>query len=181
VWSYSRPDRFISRKNHQYPSHRKIFGSQSGLDAVGKRKFSCLSREKNPNSQAFQPMPYSVYRPSCPGRNYSLSIRNENMTGPQIIMLQRTAEGCRYNWLAASVRLGLGCTTCETLIRLLTFPALHTVRADHSGRPHGLRHEMSSPARTLGSWVRIPLKAWKFVCIYSLAVLSCVGSGLTSG
>jgi hypothetical protein len=28
----------------------------------------------------------------------------------------------------------------------------------------GLRHEPSSPARTLGSWVRIPLKAWMSVC-----------------
>jgi hypothetical protein len=26
----------------------------------------------------------------------------------------------------------------------------------------------SSPARTLGSWVRIPLKAWMFVCVYSV-------------
>jgi hypothetical protein len=29
--------------------------------------------------------------------------------------------------------------------------------------PRGLRHELSSPDRTLGSWVRIPLKAWMFV------------------
>jgi hypothetical protein len=29
----------------------------------------------------------------------------------------------------------------------------------------GLRHEMSSPARTLGSWVRILLKAWMFALI----------------
>jgi hypothetical protein len=45
--------------------------------------------------------------------------------------------------------------------------------------PRGLRHEMSSLARTLGSWVRTPLKAWMFVCIYS--VFSCVGSGLATG
>jgi hypothetical protein len=30
--------------------------------------------------------------------------------------------------------------------------------------PRGLRHEMCSPARTLGSWVRIPLEAWMSVC-----------------
>jgi hypothetical protein len=36
--------------------------------------------------------------------------------------------------------------------------------------PRGLRHEMSSPARTLGSWIRIPLKAWMFVCFYSVFV-----------
>jgi hypothetical protein len=34
----------------------------------------------------------------------------------------------------------------------------------------GLRHELSSPARTLGSWVRIPLKAWIFMCVYSVFV-----------
>jgi hypothetical protein len=37
--------------------------------------------------------------------------------------------------------------------------------------PRGLRREMSSLARTLGSWVRIPL-AWMFVCIYYVFVLS---------
>jgi hypothetical protein len=37
----------------------------------------------------------------------------------------------------------------------------------------------SSPTRTLGSWIRIPLKAWMFAFI--LFVLYCVGSGLASG
>jgi hypothetical protein len=41
--------------------------------------------------------------------------------------------------------------------------------ADHSG-PRGLRHEPSSPARTLGSWVRIPLKAWMCVCVFILCL-----------
>jgi hypothetical protein len=44
-----------------------------------------------------------------------------------------------------------------------------------------LRHEMSSPAWTLGSWVRIPLEAWMFVWVYSVFVLSCVSSGLATG
>jgi hypothetical protein len=39
--------------------------------------------------------------------------------------------------------------------------------------PRGLRHEPSSPARTMGSWVRIPLDAWTSVCIYSLCVVLC--------
>jgi hypothetical protein len=34
-----------------------------------------------------------------------------------------------------------------------------------------LRHELSSFARTLGSWVRIPLDAWMSVCVYSVFVL----------
>jgi hypothetical protein len=40
--------------------------------------------------------------------------------------------------------------------------------------PRGLRHELSSLARTLGSWVRIPLEAWMSVCVYSVFVLFCV-------
>jgi hypothetical protein len=38
--------------------------------------------------------------------------------------------------------------------------------------PFGLRHELSSLARTLGSLVRIPLKASMFVyvCVYSVSV-----------
>jgi hypothetical protein len=35
----------------------------------------------------------------------------------------------------------------------------------------GLRLKPSLPTRTLRSWVRIPLKAWMSVCLYSLFVL----------
>jgi hypothetical protein len=34
--------------------------------------------------------------------------------------------------------------------------------------PRGLRHEMSSPARTLGSWFRVPLEAWLYAFILCL-------------
>jgi hypothetical protein len=49
--------------------------------------------------------------------------------------------------------------------------------------PHGLRHELSSLVRTLGSWVRIPLKAWMSVlCAFILCLCcSCVGRGLATG
>jgi hypothetical protein len=40
--------------------------------------------------------------------------------------------------------------------------------------PHSLRHELSLPARMLGSRVWIPLKACLSVCVYSV----CVGNGL---
>jgi hypothetical protein len=40
--------------------------------------------------------------------------------------------------------------------------------------PRGLRHELSS-------LVRIPLDAWIFVYVYSVFVLSCVGSSLATG
>jgi hypothetical protein len=49
--------------------------------------------------------------------------------------------------------------------------------ADHSD-PRGLRHERFSLARKLRSWVRIPLKAWMSLCVYSLFVL---GSGFATG
>jgi hypothetical protein len=35
----------------------------------------------------------------------------------------------------------------------------------------GLRHELSSPAPTLRSWVRIPLEAWMFVCVLCAFIL----------
>jgi hypothetical protein len=35
-------------------------------------------------------------------------------------------------------------------------------------------HGLSLLAQTLGSWIRIPLKAWMSVCFYSVFVLSCV-------
>jgi hypothetical protein len=40
--------------------------------------------------------------------------------------------------------------------------------------PHGLRHEASSRARTLGPWIPIPLEAWRSMCVYSVLVLFCV-------
>jgi hypothetical protein len=40
-----------------------------------------------------------------------------------------------------------------------------------SQRSLGLRHEPSSPARKLESWVPIPLEAWLSVCVYSMFVL----------
>jgi hypothetical protein len=36
--------------------------------------------------------------------------------------------------------------------------------------PRGLRHEPSSLARKLGSWVRIALKAWVSVCVFILCL-----------
>jgi hypothetical protein len=40
--------------------------------------------------------------------------------------------------------------------------------------PRGVRHELFSLTQTLGSWVRIPLKARISVCVYSAFVLLCV-------
>jgi hypothetical protein len=50
------------------------------------------------------------------------------------------------------------------------------------GLPRGLRHELSSFARTPGSWVRIPLKAWISVYAFILCLfVLCIGSDLTTG
>jgi hypothetical protein len=46
--------------------------------------------------------------------------------------------------------------------------------------PRGLTHEHSSPARTLGSWIRIPLEAWMTVCVCVRSIL-CAGSCLATG
>jgi hypothetical protein len=46
--------------------------------------------------------------------------------------------------------------------------------------PRGLRHELSSLARKLRSWVRIPLKTWMSVWVYCVCVVLCVGSGLVT-
>jgi hypothetical protein len=47
--------------------------------------------------------------------------------------------------------------------------------------PHGLTYELSSFAWTLGSWVQIPLDTWMSVCVYSVCVVLCAGSGLVTG
>jgi hypothetical protein len=63
----------------------------------------------------------------------------------------------------------------------IQFIALKISWAEHSDRAvQGMNH-LRSLARTLGSWVRIPLEAWMSVCVYSVRVLLCVGSGLATG
>jgi hypothetical protein len=52
-----------------------------------------------------------------------------------------------------------------------------------SQQPRGLRHELSSLTRALGSWVQIPLKAWMFVVcmrLFCVCVVLCLGSGLAT-
>jgi hypothetical protein len=39
-----------------------------------------------------------------------------------------------------------------------------------SKRPRRLPHEQSSPAQTLGSWVRVSLKVWMSMCVYFVCV-----------
>jgi hypothetical protein len=46
--------------------------------------------------------------------------------------------------------------------------------------PHRMRHELSSPTRTLGLWVQNPLETRMSVCVYSVCVALCVGSDLAT-
>jgi hypothetical protein len=56
-----------------------------------------------------------------------------------------------------------------------------SVGISRSQWPRGLRHEPSSPARTLGSWVGIPLEAWmSYLRSLCVCVVLCVGSGLAT-
>jgi hypothetical protein len=73
--------------------------------------------------------------------------------------------------------------TCKDNFDRLQEDSLHnlsskiTVTDHESGRsqwPRALRHELYSLARTLRSWVRIPLKARMSVCVYSVFVFFCV-------
>jgi hypothetical protein len=43
--------------------------------------------------------------------------------------------------------------------------------------PRGLSNELSSLARTLESWIRIPLKAWVYAFILCLCIGSCLATG----
>jgi hypothetical protein len=43
--------------------------------------------------------------------------------------------------------------------------------AGRSEWPRDLRHELSTLARTLGSWVQIPLEEWMSACLYSVSVM----------
>jgi hypothetical protein len=47
--------------------------------------------------------------------------------------------------------------------------------------PSGLKHVLSWAARTLGSWVRIPLEARICVRVFLCCVVVCVGRGLALG
>jgi hypothetical protein len=66
---------------------------------------------------------------------------------------------------------GVGGNT-RMMVWLLDFCAI--IIHCRSKWPRGLRHKLSSPAPTLGSWVRILLEAWMSVCVYSVFMLSCM-------
>jgi hypothetical protein len=59
----------------------------------------------------------------------------------------------------------------------------YTLILCRSHQPRDLRHELSSLARTLGSWVRMALKAWMFgvcMCLFCVCVVLCLGRGFAT-
>jgi hypothetical protein len=62
--------------------------------------------------------------------------------------------------------------TCENIT--LKNKSTYIIMICRSQWPRGLRHELSSPTPTLGSWVRISLEAGMSVCVYCVFVLLCV-------
>jgi hypothetical protein len=67
--------------------------------------------------------------------------------------------------LHLSVNVGFYCASATEIKVSVRYPT-----ADHSGRAV---YELSSLARTLGSWIRIPLKAWLSVFCAFILCLCC--------
>jgi hypothetical protein len=67
------------------------------------------------------------------------------------------------------------CRVCEFVSILcvhISFSLLVSQFYNRSQRPRSLRHELFSRAQTLGSWVRIPLKAWMSMHVCSVQVVT---------
>jgi hypothetical protein len=58
----------------------------------------------------------------------------------------------------------------HVFLKHFSYIILHISSLGRSQWPPGIRHELSSPAQTLRSWVRIPLKARIFVCAFILCL-----------
>jgi hypothetical protein len=94
--------------------------------------------------------------------------------------------GCKSTDFGASFMLAYSSTLkIKTICSSETSVDFHrnTRRYIAEGRSQwsrGQRHEPSSPASTLESWVRIPLVVWMSMCVYSVCAVLCVGSGLAT-
>jgi hypothetical protein len=66
-------------------------------------------------------------------------------------------------------------------VLLVKHLVISNLRRSRSQWPRGLKHELSSLARTLGSWVWIPLKGWIFYArLFCVCFVLCVGRGLAT-
>jgi hypothetical protein len=95
------------------------------------------------------------------------------------IFLRKITRSPEHADSSSSYKASNGRLAGEQLVKRRVKKKSWPVLRHHTGicrlrQPSDLRHELSSLARTLGPWVRIPLKAWMSVCVYSVFVLSCV-------
>jgi hypothetical protein len=74
---------------------------------------------------------------------------------------------------------------CNCMLRTLFVQYCVSIKlGGRSQYQRGLKHELSSLSRTLGSWVRISVMAWMFgVCIglFCVRVVLCLGRGFATG
>jgi hypothetical protein len=76
------------------------------------------------------------------------------------------------------VHKGFATTRLKKYFFILCTTLIPVLQACRSQWLRLLRHEMSSLAWTLESWIRIPFKAWMSVCVYSVFVLFCVQAAI---
>jgi hypothetical protein len=80
-------------------------------------------------------------------------------------------------WFASDIKAGISCTWTEEFSSILYIRTEIASNEDRYRYPlgrsqwlRGLKHEQSSPARTMGSWVRIAHEAWMSVCAFILCL-----------
>jgi hypothetical protein len=132
----------------------------------------------------FKPSIQSVERPhrivGCVLNMQQLPVSSHTCVPPV------SPTSCRQNWrVSYSPTVQTIDRTAAPHTSVLPF-SLQLCRPN--GRPNCVcmgRHELSSLARTLGSWVRIPLKARMFgvcvcMCLFFVRVVLCLGRGLAT-
>jgi hypothetical protein len=135
-----------------------------------------------------QPATFSFFDPEDGGSNVTPK-RMLNFTGLRDVIFQKkellnvtlvyylnsvvSPEWWQWLWWRLNI-----CEWCIVFDWIVIILYTWTWFQSRSQWPCGLKNELSSPARTLGLCVRIPLEAWMSVCVYSVCVVLCVGSGL---
>jgi hypothetical protein len=85
------------------------------------------------------------------------------------LQLHSVVSGYSLKHSYYSALRGLMAFSLSTATVLINCPSIIRIakrRKCRSQWPRGLRHEQSSPAQTLGSWVRIPTEAWMSVRVF---------------
>jgi hypothetical protein len=114
------------------------------------------------------------------GKTISRSVQGLCHDGSKVLRIkpQRTKYYTETDGFKMRSSISSKSSLTDWLVRQLFNDPKST--ACRSQWPRGPRHEQSLPARTLGSWVRIPLEAWMSVCVY-LCCSVYTGSGLATG